>query len=326
MRVHEMIVAERQHMAELLASLSEEELARQSLCDAWTVHEVGAHLVSYLRFGQPKIYLCMLIYAGNFAPGNERLACIYSRRSTAHLVGSLRRHATARTTVPRSGYDPVLTDLVLHDLDIRIPLAIDRVIPEDRLAVAFHHLASVPSPGFDVGGRLRELRFEAVDTGWTYGHGAPVRGDAEAIVLAMAGRTVALPRLDGDGVAILSERVNRASRIPAPQRLRTMAATLLRPSPRRARHLGPPTPTSRSLSCAATRSAVLRPLGGIEHDLRRSRGPNAWFLIQGPDATTPVDGAVRRGKTIWVAFPRQLRPGKRAAAWALLLRHDGVVR
>jgi uncharacterized protein (TIGR03083 family) len=244
MRVHEMIVAEREHMADLLASLSEEQLARQSLCEAWTVHEVGAHLVTYLRFGQLKIYLCMIAYAGNFAPGNERLARMYARRSTADLVGSLRRHATARTTVPRSGYDPVLADLVVHDLDVRIPLGIDRAIPEDRLAVAFHHLATVPSPGFAVGGRLSELRFEAVDTGWASGHGAPVRGDAEAIVLAMAGRTVAFPQLDGDGVAILSERANLALRIPVPQRLMKMATTVLRPSPRRARHLGPPTLTS----------------------------------------------------------------------------------
>jgi uncharacterized protein (TIGR03083 family) len=246
MRVHEMIVAERQHMADLIAGLSEEQLARQSLCEAWTVHEVGAHLVSYLRFGQPKIYLCMLVYAGDFAPGNERLARLYARRSTADLVGSLRRHATARTTVPRSGYDPVLADLVLHDLDVRIPLGIDRVIPEDRLAVTFHHLATAPSPGFAVGGRLSELRFEAADTGWTSGHGAPVRGEAEAIILAMAGRTVAFPRLDGDGVAILSERVNRALPIPAHQRLIKMATTVLRPSQRRARYLGPPTLTSAS--------------------------------------------------------------------------------
>jgi len=228
-------------MADLLAGLSQEQLARQSLCDAWTVHEVAAHLVTYLRFGQPKIYLCMVAYAGNFAPGNERLARLYARRSTTDLVASLRRHAAAKTTVPRSGYDPVLADLVLHDLDVRIPLAIDRAIPEDRLAVAFHHLATVPSPGFAVGGRLSELRFEATDTGWTSGHGAPVRGDAEAIVLAMAGRAIAFPRLDGDGVAMLSERVNQAARIPAPQRLRKMALTVLRPSPRRARHLGPPT-------------------------------------------------------------------------------------
>ncbi len=240
MRVHEMIVAEREHMADLFASLSDEQLARQSLCEAWTVHEVAAHLVTYLRFGQLKIYLCMIVYAGDFAPGNERLARLYARHSTTDLAGSLRRYATARTTVPRSGYDPVLADLVLHDLDVRIPLAIDRVIPEDRLAVAFHHLATVPSPGFAVGERLSDLRFEAADTGWTAGHGAPVRGDAEAVVLAMAGRTVALPQLEGDGVAILSERVNQASRAPVPQRLMKMATTALRPSPRRARHLGPP--------------------------------------------------------------------------------------
>jgi hypothetical protein len=98
---------------------------------------------------------------------------------------------------PQVRIRPVLADIVLNDLDVRIPLGIDRVIPEDHLAVTFHHLASVPSPGFAVGGRLSELRFEAVDTGWTSGHGAPVRGDAEAVVLAMAGRTIALPRLDG---------------------------------------------------------------------------------------------------------------------------------
>src|ERR1700720_3306023 len=113
MRVHEMIVAERQHMADLLAGLSQEQLARQSLCDAWTVHEVGAHLVTYLRFGQLKIYLGRLAGAGNFAPGNERLGRMYARRSSADLAGCLRRCATARTTGPGSGYGPVLADVVL---------------------------------------------------------------------------------------------------------------------------------------------------------------------------------------------------------------------
>src|SRR3984957_20826800 len=169
MRVHGMIVAERQPMADLLASLSQVQLARQGLWGPWTVHEVGANLVTYLRFGQLKIYLCMLAGAGNFAPGNERLARMYARRSTADLAGCLRRYATARTTVPGSGYDPVLADVVLHDLDVRIPLGIDRGIPEDHLAVTFHHLASVPSPGFAVGGRLRGPRLEGGDTRLTAG-------------------------------------------------------------------------------------------------------------------------------------------------------------
>jgi len=64
--------------------------------------------------------------------------------------------------------------------------------------------------------------------------------------MAMAGRTIALPRLDGDGVAVLSERVNQAPGIPVAQRLAKLATTVLRPSPRRARHLGPPPLTSSS--------------------------------------------------------------------------------
>jgi hypothetical protein len=146
----------------------------------------------------------------------------------------------------------------------------DEAIPADRLAVTFHHLASVPSPGFAVGGRLSELRFEAGDTGWTSGHGAPVCGDAEAIVLAMAGSTAALPRLDGDGVAVLSERVNQVSRIRVAQRLTKMGRDYLRSAER-----------------AASRNSVAR----VPDDGRwASVGPcrvSAPFIQQVQSAVTP---------------------------------------
>ena len=74
MRVYEMIVTERRHMADLFAGLTEDQLAERSLCDAWTMHEVAAHLATYLRFGQVKILACMVAYAGDFAPGNQKLA------------------------------------------------------------------------------------------------------------------------------------------------------------------------------------------------------------------------------------------------------------
>jgi len=240
MLVHQMIVAERRHMADLLAGLTEEQLARQSLCDAWTMHEVAAHLATYLRFGQLKILACMLAGAGDFAPGNQKLARWYARRPTADLVELLRRHAGSRTTPPRSGYDPVLADLVLHDLDVRVPLGITRDIPEDRLAVTFHLLATVPSPGYAVGTRLRGLRFETTDTGWTAGAGPVVRGPAEAVVMAMSGRTAAWPALAGDGAERLRHRISQETVIPVPDRLKLMTATVLRPAGRRSRDVGPP--------------------------------------------------------------------------------------
>ncbi|GAA1997147.1 maleylpyruvate isomerase family mycothiol-dependent enzyme [Catenulispora subtropica] len=235
MRVYDMIVEERGQLAELLAGLSPEQLATPSLCGAWTVHEVAAHLATYLRLGQLKIYACMLAGAGDFGPGNERLARWYARRPSADLVDTLRRHAGARTTVPRSGYDPVLTDLVLHDYDVRIPLGLPRTVDEERLAVAFHHLATVPSAGFAVGGRLTALRFEAVDTGWSGGDGEPVRGSARDLVLAMSGRPAGLAGLTGDGVPLLAARLDADRTIPVGQRLRKMVRTLTRPSERRFR-------------------------------------------------------------------------------------------
>jgi uncharacterized protein (TIGR03083 family) len=240
MLVYDMIVAERRHMADLFDGLTEEQLSQQSLCDAWTMHEVAAHLATYLRFGQLKILACMLAYAGNFAPGNQKLAQWYARRSTAELVQLLRRNAGSKTTPPRSGYDPILADLVLHDLDVRIPLGIAREIPEDRLAVTFHLLATVPSPGYAVGTRLHRLRFETTDTGWKTGAGPVVRGPAQAVVMAMSGRTAAWADLAGDGAEMLRNRISQETVIPVPDRLKLMATTVLRPTGRRSRDVAPP--------------------------------------------------------------------------------------
>jgi uncharacterized protein (TIGR03083 family) len=240
MLVYDMIVAERRHMADLFAGLTEEQLAQQSLCDAWTIHEVAAHLATYLRFGKLKIVACVIARAGDFGPGNRQLARWYARRSTADLVGLLRRHAGSRSTPPRSGYDPILTDLVLHDLDVRIPLGITRDIQEDRLAVAFHFLPNVPNPGFAVGSRLHDLRFETTDTGWATGAGPVVRGPAVAVVMAMSGRTAAWADLSGDGVELLRHRISQETVIPVPDRLKTVATVLLRPRGRSSRDAGPP--------------------------------------------------------------------------------------
>lgn len=240
MRVHERIVAERRHMADLFDSLTAEQLTRRSLCDAWTMHEVAAHLVTYLRFGQLKIYACMIAYAGDFGPGNRKLARWYARRPTAELTGLLRRYAESKTTPPRSGYDPILADLVLHDLDVRIPLGIAREVPEEGLAVTFYHLAFVASPGYAVGTRLRNLRFETTDTGWTFGTGPVVRGSAEAVVMAMSGRTAGWANLTGDGAEVLRQRISQETVQPLPDRLKKLATTLLRPTDRRFRDAEPP--------------------------------------------------------------------------------------
>jgi hypothetical protein len=77
-----------------------------------------------------------------------------------------------------------------------------------------------------MGSRLRDLRLVATDTGWAYGAGALVRGPAEALLLAMSGRPVALDDLDGDGVPVLRQRVTSPVR-PAPARRIATAFAIL---------------------------------------------------------------------------------------------------
>jgi uncharacterized protein (TIGR03083 family) len=231
MRVFDLIVGERRHAADLFASLTADQLSRQSLCDAWTIHEVAAHLTTFLRFGQAKIYLGIFATGADIDQLNVWLTRRAARRPIDEIIETLRTHAGARTTIPRSGYDPVLTDLVLHDLDVRRPLGISRSTPEEPLWVAFNHLARRPSPGFTMGSRLRDLRLEATDTGWTHGQGPLVRGNAEDLLLAIGGRDIALDELDGDGLPILRRRVTSPAKAKPARRFAAVLNVLLSPPP-----------------------------------------------------------------------------------------------
>jgi uncharacterized protein (TIGR03083 family) len=242
-----MIVDERRSMADLLAGLTDDLFGRPSLCAGWTVHDVAAHVVSYLRFGQAKVYAGIVATAADFDRMNVLLTRWQARRSSHEIVDLLRRRAGSTVTMPRSGYGLVLADLMLHDLDIRLPLGISRSVPEERLWVAFDHLTGRPGLGFGVGNRLAGVRLVATDTGWARGAGASVHGRAEALLLAASGRRVAFDELDGDGVALLRQRVLSPPPKPGPlHRLAIPLRLLVNPVPgdRRTRHPADREPSS----------------------------------------------------------------------------------
>ena len=235
MRVYDMVVDERRHIADLLSTLTSGQLRTPSLCAGWTVHDVAAHLTTFLRLGQAKLYVGIVATAADLDRVNLWLTQQAARRPSDEIIEVLRRRAGSRFTVPRSGYDPVLADLVLHDLDIRIPLGMSREIPEERLSVAFHHLTARAAPGFGMGSRLDGLRFVATDTGWDRGAGAPVRGPAETLLLGIGGRAGVLDDLQGDGVPLLRQRLSAPQRAGALRRLTGPLGLLVRPQPRERR-------------------------------------------------------------------------------------------
>lgn len=202
-----MIEAERLEAADLFASLDGEQLATPSLCGAWTVKEVAAHLLMPLDTSVATIGVEMVKCFGNFDKANERLAKRVAERPIADIVDGLRTHAASHFTPPTAGAEAPLTDLLVHGEDVRRPLGVSRTIPADRLRAALDFLQTSKTRGFVGKGWLRDLHFEATDLDWTHGDGDLVRGPGASLVIAMCGRPAGLEDLEGEGVAILRSRI-----------------------------------------------------------------------------------------------------------------------
>lgn len=202
------IADERRRTADVLASLTPEQMRTPSLCDAWTVRDVAAHLLMPLITPGPKFGVALISHRLNFSRTSEALTADVAQRSDADLVAGLRDNAASRFTPPGLGPQAPLTDVVIHGQDIRRPLGLGREFPPERLAVVLEFLTGPDARrGFVPAARTRGLRFVATDLDWSVGSGAEVIGPGEAVMMAVAGRAVALDDLTGAGVADLANRL-----------------------------------------------------------------------------------------------------------------------
>lgn len=202
------IADERRVLAGQLSGLTAEQRATQSLCSDWSVQDVAAHLIVPLEVSTPKFMLAMLACRGNFDRANVRLAREQAQRPFDEIVETLRRKADTRFTPPGAGPEAPLTDVLVHGLDIRWPLRMTRHIPAERLRTSLTFLTTPAARGTVSKGLLDGLRLEANDVDWAHGSGPVVSGKAEALLLGMTGRTIALSHLDGYGVAPLRGRLS----------------------------------------------------------------------------------------------------------------------
>lgn len=201
MTIWDDVASERRQLADVLEGLTEAQLSEPSLCDGWTIKETAAHLTTIFHTSMPKFVLQILM-SGGFSNATRKAAISEaSRRSISDIVEELRANAEHRFTPPGMGAEAPLTDIVVHGQDIRRPLGIDRDIPEDEARVILDLLASKKGKFTWPRGGISELQFEATDMDWVSGAGPVVSGRAEALLMAMAGRAVAVDDLTGDGVA-----------------------------------------------------------------------------------------------------------------------------
>jgi len=205
-----LIAAERRATADFVERLTDEQCATPSLCAEWTVGEVAAHLTMPLTLGLPGAILGMLRHRGDFNRFSQRWAAATSERSTtSSLAATLRERADARFTPPGMDAHAPLTDIVVHTLDMRIPLGDtgDGPSPEASSRILDFLTTKMATRGFLPKDRIPGLALRATDTGWSSGSGPTVEGPAASLLLALCGRRVGLDQLTGDGIAELRRRL-----------------------------------------------------------------------------------------------------------------------
>jgi uncharacterized protein (TIGR03083 family) len=200
------IAEQRLLMADLLAGLTEAQWDTPSLCAGWRVRDVAAHAAMAPQVPSLRSMVADGVRArGSFHRLNHDVAVRHAEsRTTAGLVGELRRYAGSRRLPAVTNYRNILFDTLVHVQDIAVPLGLPREMPKDGAVAGLTRVWEMGWP-FWARHRLRGVRLVATDAGWSAGVGAEIRGPVDALLLLVTGRTAAvLSRLDGPGVGLLA--------------------------------------------------------------------------------------------------------------------------
>ncbi|WP_194288917.1 MULTISPECIES: maleylpyruvate isomerase family mycothiol-dependent enzyme [unclassified Nocardioides] len=195
------VASERRELADLLDTLGPEQWSTPSLCAAWTVHGVVAHLVSVQASGVLGLARAAVRGVGSPSAVIEYLADQYVERESAELVELLREHAEGRVAPPGMGARAAMTEVMVHRVDIAFPLGLSVERPAELWRPVLELLGGrAPRLGTMLEGRP-EASYVASDLDWRSGTGPEVTAPAEALATVLAGRAAEVGRLTGPGTA-----------------------------------------------------------------------------------------------------------------------------
>lgn len=197
--------AEREDLADFLATLTPAQWEHDTLCDGWSVRDVAAHTMSFEGVGVGA--LAKRFVRGRFRTDriNEIAVHDMAELSTDELVAMIRTHSRPTGLGAAAGGRTALTDNMIHHQDIRRPLGMPRTIAPEALTTALDF--ALKSPLLRGGRRVRGLRLVATDLDWSTGNGPEVHGPGEALLLTMTGRRDGLRDVAGAGVEQLATRL-----------------------------------------------------------------------------------------------------------------------
>jgi len=205
----QMVDAERTDLADLTDSLDAEQWDAPTLCTAWKVRDVVAHVTEGATLTGRKTIVTAAKYGFRINKMLNDEAIKGGAAPIEAVKSDWRATVGVRRTPPGVKPAGLLADELIHQQDIRRSLGIPRQIPEDRLRVVLDETAKTGAAYLPAKKRIKGLHLAATDLDWEVGDatGTQVSGPGEALLMAMAGRPAALDDLTGPGVETLRGRM-----------------------------------------------------------------------------------------------------------------------
>jgi uncharacterized protein (TIGR03083 family) len=191
------VAAEFASLAGLLAVISEAQWDTPSMCQGWRVREVVAHMTMPARYSQEEFMTELSRCEFDFTRLSNEVASRDASRPTDELVASLRSDIMQRWTPPGGGYHGALNHVVIHGLDVTVPLGAPRCSPDQTIRVVLDNLTTGGGHAH-FGTVINGRRLQASDLDWSHGSGQVLRGAAADLALALCGRAVPTARLEGE--------------------------------------------------------------------------------------------------------------------------------
>jgi uncharacterized protein (TIGR03083 family) len=184
-------------LADLLDSLPPEGWDTPSLCEGWRVREVVAHLTMPARYDEATFMAELRECEFDFTRLSNTIASRDAQLPTDELVGSMRDERLHQWTPPGGGAHGALNHVVIHGLDITVPLGEPRRSTDASIQIVLDDLTQGGGHahfGTDITGRT----LQATDIDWSYGSGPSLRGSAQHLALHICGRALPSGLLQGE--------------------------------------------------------------------------------------------------------------------------------
>lgn len=203
---------ERQAFLDTLESLTAAQWEEASLCSAWRVVDVAAHLAWAPVLGPAAAAMAMVRNGFSVNRMIAATAVGWSGRGREAIKEQLRRNMESGAKPIGMPVVAALADAVVHGIDVRRPLGLSRPVTADVLAPVAGFQLHTPWPlsgvvGGSASRRVTGVRLVASDVAWAHGDGPEVRATAEAMARLLYGRPVMADELVGEGAAVLLARL-----------------------------------------------------------------------------------------------------------------------